>query len=81
MCHSLRVPLSTGLNRQLLTILYTIDMKATYDFRTGNEKKLITVEVEVLDYKELFGRKMCLITPVRGKGKVWVNQDKVKVVK
>ena len=56
-------------------------MKALYPFKSQYQKETLWVEVEILDYKSHFGRKMCLVTPVRGEGKLWVNQEKVKVRK
>lgn len=56
-------------------------MKALYPFKSQYQKVPLWVEVEILDYKYHFGRKMCLVTPVKGEGKAWVNQDKVKITK
>ena len=56
-------------------------MKSYYKFKTSDKNGVVKVEVEVIDSKTAYGRKMCQITPVRGEGKVWVNQDKVIIEK
>lgn len=54
-----------------------MNKKAFYPFSNSAGKEEIKVEVEVLETKQQFGRKMCRITPVRGEGSFWVNQENV----
>ncbi len=56
-------------------------MKALYPLKQINKKPALWVEVEAIDTKTTFGRKMSLIIPVSGTGQTWVDSDQIKIVK
>jgi len=55
--------------------------KLFYPFTKQNQEGSLKVEVTIVEIKSEFGRKLCLVTPVAGSGKLWVNDDKLIVKK
>jgi hypothetical protein len=54
-----------------------IGKPATYTFHVG--KSFVSVDMNILDAKEVFGRQMVELAPVSGTGTIWANLDNIKI--